>query len=172
MNILNVEVKARCPEPDTIRSILKKHNAEFKGTDHQTDTYFSVPRGRLKLREGNIENNLIYYRRSDTKDPKSSRIDLMPVQHPASLKSVLAAALDVRIVVDKRREIYFIDNVKFHIDTVKGLGSFVEIEAIDRTGTVGEEQLREQCRHYLRLFAISDRDLVAHSYSDLLHQER
>ena len=33
--------------------------------------------------------------------------------------------------MDKKREIYFIHNVKFHIDNVKNLGTFIEIEAID-----------------------------------------
>ena len=168
MTFLNVEIKARCDDPARIRRILSENDADFKGEDHQVDTYFSVPEGRLKLREGNIENNLIYYRRSDIKDPKSSRIDLMPVDDPGPLKNLLTRALTIRIVVDKKREIYYIDNVKFHIDEVKGLGNFVEIEAIDRTGEIGEESLKEQCEYYMDLFSIREDDLEATSYSDLL----
>lgn len=172
MTILNVEIKAYCTDPDRIRRILQERNADFKGEDHQIDTYFSVPEGRLKLREGRIENNLIYYRRSDTKDPKSSSIDLMPVEKTGDLKKLLSNALETKIVVDKKREIYFIDNVKFHIDEVEGLGNFVEIEAIDRTGDIGEEALKEQCVYYMELFSIVEEDLVAHSYSDLLLEKR
>jgi len=172
MTILNVEIKARCKDPDRIRRILKENSAEFKGEDRQIDTYFSVPEGRLKLREGTIENNLIYYRRSDIRDPKSSRIDLMPVEEIDALKSLLSNALNVKIVVDKKREIYFIDNVKFHIDRIEGLGSFVEIEAIDRTGEIGEETLKEQCEYYMDLFSIEQNDLEAKSYSDLLLEKK
>lgn len=168
MTILNVEIKARCEDPDRIRRILKEHNAEYKGEDRQIDTYFAVPEGRLKLREGTIENNLIFYRRADTKDPRSSSIDLMAVRDTGSLKSLLSNALKVNVVVDKKREIYFIDNVKFHIDTVDGLGNFVEIEAIDRTGDFSEQALKEQCEYYMELFSIREEDLEAKSYSDLL----
>lgn len=79
MCLLNVEIKARCNEPEKIRSILKNHKADFIGNDHQLDTYFKVDEGRLKLREGTIENNLIYYRRPDAKQPKASEIELVQV---------------------------------------------------------------------------------------------
>lgn len=168
MNILNVEIKARCPDPGRIRSILKKQNADFKGIDHQVDTYFEVPGGRLKLREGTVEQNLIFYRRANTAEPKASDINLVPAEHPEQLKALLANALGVWKVVDKQREIYFIDNVKFHIDEVSRLGSFVEIEAIDEDGSIGEEKLYEQCQYYLKLFEIPGENLVAESYSDLV----
>ena len=55
MSILNIEIKAQCDQPDRIRNILREHHADFKGTDRQIDTYFEVPEGRLKLRQGTIE---------------------------------------------------------------------------------------------------------------------
>ena len=72
------------------------------------------------------------------------------------------------MVVDKIREIYFIDNVKFHLDSVKDLGEFVEIEAIDETGEIGKEKLHEQCSFYLNLFGIKQEELLSCSYSDLV----
>ena len=58
--------------------------------------------------------------------------------------------------------------MKFHIDDVKELGTFVEIEAIDSDGTIGREKLLEQCNEYLKLFGILESDLLADSYSDML----
>lgn len=168
MSILNIEIKARCKNPEQIRAVLNKKNADFKGTDHQIDTYFNVPDGRLKLRQGTIENNLIFYKRNDQKGPKSSNINLVPAEHPQKLHALLDNALGTKVVVDKQREIYFIDNVKFHIDEVEELGHFVEIEAIDEDGSIGKEKLREQCQKFLDLFKIKEEDLVAESYSDLL----
>ena len=86
----------------------------------------------------------------------------------STIGEVLTAALGVRVTVDKQREIYFIDNVKFHIDTVKGLGNFVEIEAIDANGKRNAKELEQQCSHYMRELGIKDTDLVVGSYSDLL----
>ena len=59
--IINSEIKARCADQEAVRHYLREHGADFKGTDHQIDTYFDVPEGRLKLRQGPIENNLIFY---------------------------------------------------------------------------------------------------------------
>jgi len=169
---LNVEIKARCTDQQTIRDILRSKNADFRGTDHQTDTYFSVPRGRLKLREGNIENALVYYEREDQGGPKQAQVTLYPAASGGALKEILSKSLGVLVVVKKQREIYFIDNVKFHLDVVAGLGAFVEIEAIDKGGTIGKARLRTQCQTFLDLFRISPNDLVAVSYSDLLLGER
>lgn len=168
MDILNIEIKARCDNPGNIRTILKDRDAHFKGTDHQIDTYFNVPDGRLKLRQGSIEQNLIFYRRADSKTPEASDINLVPVDETKALHALLANALGIKVVVEKEREIYFVNNVKFHIDEVKQLGSFVEIEAIDKDGSIGREKLRQQCQHYLELFKISEDALVAESYSDML----
>jgi len=165
---INIEIKARTAERERIRDILKSKNADFIGTDHQVDTYFKVGSGRLKLREGNIENHLIYYEREDIRGPKKSSVTLYKNNAGSNLKEILIKSLGVLAVVDKRREIYFIENVKFHLDNVSRLGTFVEIEAIDKTGTIGNEKLLEQCNFYLNLFRIPEEDLMAVSYCDLL----
>lgn len=167
MHVTNYEIKAKCRDPERISKVLREHNAEFRGTDRQRDTYFRVARGRLKLREGNIENNLIHYRRADMEGPKASEVEFFPVEKRSGLKDILLRSLDILCVVEKERKIFFIDNVKFHIDTVEGLGSFVEIEAIDRDGT-GREHIRGQCEHYMRLLDIREEDLCKDSYSDMI----
>jgi adenylate cyclase, class 2 len=168
MGHVNIEIKARCTNPDGIREILRKSNADFRGVDRQIDTYFKVTRGRLKLREGNIENCLVYYERENQTGPKQSDVSLSPVAPGSALKDILSQSLGILVVVEKQREIYFIDNIKFHIDVVKNLGSFVEIEAIDADGSLGREKLLVQCREFLDLFRLSEDDLVAVSYSDLI----
>jgi predicted adenylyl cyclase CyaB len=168
MPITIIEIKARCTEQDKVRNILIAENAFFKGKDHQIDTYFNVPNGRLKLREGTIENNLIHYERPDQKGPKQSSVLLYKSDPNSTLKALLEKANGILVVVDKQREIYFIDNVKFHIDTVKDLGTFVEIEAIDEDGTIGKEKLQSQCENYLKIFNIQEKELLDSSYSDLL----
>ena len=165
---INIEIKAKTTDQEKIREILKSNNADFKGVDHQVDTYFKVGSGRLKLREGNIENHLIHYERENKSGPKKSLVILYKYSSDQNLKEILTKSLGVFAVVDKYREIYFIDNVKFHLDKVIGLGTFVEIEAIDKDGSIGNEKLLEQCNHYLNLLNISQRDLVEKSYGDLM----
>lgn len=172
MDALNIEIKAQCSHPDRIKAILNEKGARFVGTDHQVDTYYKVPEGRLKLRQGNIENALIYYIRGNQAGPKTSHIKLFKTTSGEELQDLLTTALGVLTLVDKSREIYFIKNVKFHIDQVQGLGSFVEIEAIDDSGTYSLEELQYQCDRYLELFEIQPNQLVAVSYSDLLLNQK
>lgn len=168
----NIEIKAYCSNPTAIRDWLQANHADYKGLDHQIDTYFKVPYGRLKLREGNIECALIHYHRPNQAGPKHSDIRYYKPQTAADLKQTLEAALGILVVVDKQRHIYFIDNVKFHVDEVQGLGAFVEIEAIDREGTLGLDHLQAQCAHYQATLGIAQGDLIAVSYSDLLLEQR
>ncbi len=168
MKALNIEIKAKCADIEKIRNILNTKNARFVGTDHQIDTYFNVNHGRLKLREGNIENALIQYNRPDQEGPKMSEVLLYKSAPDSGLKKILETSLGILTNVDKQREIYFIDNVKFHLDDVKNLGTFVEIEAIDTDGSRNEKKLEEQCQHYFKLFEIQSQDLLKNSYSDLI----
>lgn len=167
---VNIEFKAVSNNPNKIRELLNARNAEFRGKDHQIDTYFKVSSGRLKIREGNIETLLIHYERPDVADLKQSNVLLYPLD-PANtpiLKNILTKTLGILTVVDKEREIYFIENVKFHIDEVKNLGKFVEVEAIDSDGTIDTSKLQAQCDYYRNLFQIMNNDLIDVSYSDLL----
>ena len=168
MVFLNVEIKAKCSDPSFIRDYLLAKGALFKGIDHQTDTYFIVSNGRLKLREGNIENNLIFYERNDQTGPKNSHFHLVKVTDAKGLKEVLAKSIGIKTVVEKKREIYYINNVKFHIDTVSALGSFIEIEAGNILADLSQHQLKEQCDFYLKEFNIQPENLVETSYSDML----
>jgi len=168
MSYLNVEIKAKCNNVAFIRNYLISVNASFKGIDEQTDTYFNVINGRLKMREGNIENNLIYYERSNQAGPKNSNFNLLKIENATELKEVLSKAIGIKIIVKKIREIYYAGNVKFHIDEVPGLGSFVEIEAGNIKADLSQKQLQEQCEFYLKEFGIDEKDLIEVSYSDML----
>ncbi len=165
---INIEIKARCDNHAEIRKILKSQNADFKGIDHQIDTYFNVKNGRLKLREGTIENNLIQYTRPNISGPKQSDFALYKTEPNSKLKTLLINSLGAMVTVDKQREISYIDNVKFHLDEVKGLGKFVEIEVEGEKNEGAYEKLKAQCDAYLELFKIEEKDLINNSYSDML----
>ena len=168
MSHTNIEIKARTTRSDKIREYLLANDAHYKGTDVQTDTYFNVAFGRLKLRQGNIQNSLIFYNREDIAGLKQSDFELLHVTNGDRLKAILANAMGVKIEVKKSREIYYIANVKFHIDTLERLGNFVEIEATNIGCDLSIKHLREQCSFYVREFGIKDEDLIAVSYSDML----
>ncbi|MFT5749236.1 MAG: adenylate cyclase class 2 [Ancylomarina sp.] len=167
---INIEIKAHCHDLNKVRDILISKNAESKGMDHQTDTYFNSNKGRLKLREGNIENNLIHYERENTEGSKESKFTLYKTEQNSSLKEILGVALGNKCTVEKDREIYFIENVKFHLDTVKDLGTFIEIEASNKDNDLTKDKLQEQCNFYIKLLQINLKDFISDSYSDMIQR--
>ena len=168
MTILNFEFKARTSDLKNLEDQLLLLNPKFIGEDNQTDIYFNVTRGRLKLREGNIENSLIWYERQNITGAKQSDVLLYQHNPDKTLKDILIKIHGIKVVVDKTRRIYIVDNVKFHFDTVRELGTFIEVEAIDNNGKIGIQKLKEQCNKYAKLFNIQSRDYISFSYSDMV----
>jgi adenylate cyclase class 2 len=165
---MNVEIKARTREPGRVLQRLAELGAVLQGVDRQIDTYYNARNGRLKLRRGSIEQALIAYARADQPGPKVSQVTLYEPDDSDRLDATLSAALGVLVVVDKQRHIWWADNVKLHVDDVEGLGTFIEIEAIDRRGDLGEIVLRRQGHEWLDHLAVDQRDLIERSYSDML----
>ena len=169
MKHINVEIKAKCFHPEKVKAFLFQQQAEFKGTDYQKDTYFKVPAGRLKLRQGNIENNLIFYNRNNQAGPKESHFQLVKFDDGKALEQLLTDALGIKVVVEKKRNIYYLHNVKIHLDELEGLGSFIEIEAGNMLGPAKTiDDLTQQCKELMKAFDIKDKDLIDNSYSDML----
>ncbi|MEO0731884.1 MAG: class IV adenylate cyclase [Bacteroidota bacterium] len=168
-----VEIKARTSRTAEQRALLLARQADFRGTDHQIDHYFNVPTGRLKLRSGNIEHSLIHYQRANQAGPKDSAVSLTRLgsqKQADQLAATLNAALGTWVKVDKQREIYFIGNMKFHLDVVVGLGNFLEIEAIGERADE-RESLLAQCEAYMAYLGVRPEELVEVSYSDLLVED-
>jgi adenylate cyclase, class 2 len=168
MSHTNIEFKAKANNIEALEEKLQTLNPRFVGLDHQIDTYYDVSKGRLKLREGNIENALIWYERSDFAGAKQSDILLYKHAPDNDLKAILEKLHDIKVIVDKKRKIYFVDNVKFHFDKVEELGTFIEVEAIDSDGSISVEKLTEQCNYYAWFFEITKEDFMEVSYSDML----
>ncbi len=163
----DITIKARCADTDEVESILHQLNAAYQGVDMQSDTYYETDYGKLKHRKGNIENVLIHYKRHQMEDVNKTEV-LFYLKNPSD-STLNAVCGDRKVIaeVKKLRKIFFIDNVKFHIDQVHGQGSFVEIEAIDLDGSIGEEVLWQQCNYYKELLQIEADDLTQNAYFEI-----
>jgi predicted adenylyl cyclase CyaB len=165
----NLELKARHSDLAAARKAVQGiAGVRNGGQENQVDTYFFVPRGRLKLREINEElATLIFYERPDQAVARICNYQLVPVPDPVALKTALIAALGLRGVVRKRREIYFWHNVRIHLDEVAGLGTFIEFEAV--LGPEDDERLaQERLDHLCKLMGVGRGDLLGQSNADLL----
>jgi len=164
-----VELKARVDDLAETRDKLIEHGAERVGIFHQVDTYYEVPRGRLKLREVEGKNDaaLIYYERENVANPKKSSVSILTIPQPQAFKQILALIMKAKAVVNKIREIYIYQGVQVHLDTVRSLGYFVEFELA--TSSYMERQKKDASKldKLREQLNINAQNLERHSYSDL-----
>ena len=132
----------------------------------QIDTYFEAPRGRLKLRAMGGRAQLIYYERPDRAAAKRSDVLIVPIGDGDALRALLDRALGVRTVVSKVREVWRVRDVQVMLDTVAGLGTFVELKKVVR----GARALRAAYGELAALrqeLGLRAADIEAPSYSEL-----
>jgi adenylate cyclase, class 2 len=164
----NVEIKARCADLSATARAVAAAGAVHESDLDQCDTYFEVRSGRLKLRrESGRHDALIFYRRPDDNAPKLSRYELIPIAPAARIGDLLEQALGIKTVVRKRRQLWRLDNIRIHLDEVEGLGSFIEFEVEVLPGC-DVSGCRAQAEGLLGRLGISESDLLAGSYSDLM----
>lgn len=162
----NVEIKARIAGFTGAESACLRLGAIFQGQFHQTDTFFHVPEGRLKLRICDPgDRYLVYYRRPNQKGPKVS--DYLMVNVSDGMEELLTSALGVIIRVHKTRTLYLWENVRIHLDRVDDLGEFIEFEAVHAEGMDMADEYGK-VEYLLREFGIADEALVASSYLDMI----
>jgi adenylate cyclase, class 2 len=162
----NLEIKAKYPSLVRARKISRALGARFVGTLNQTDTYFKVKQGRLKLREINgKELELIYYLRANNRASRYSEYTVLELQKKEATKRVLNALFETMVVVKKKRELFLYKNSRIHVDSVVGLGGFVEFEVLV---VEGKRQARQLMLFLRSKFGIDSSMLIAGSYSDML----
>jgi homotetrameric cytidine deaminase len=164
----NVELKAHDPDPARTLERALAAGATDQGLLRQRDTYFKVAAGRLKLREEEPGGaTLIGYERPDEAAEHVSAYRLVPVAEPEAIRAALAAANGIDVVVVKRRHLLMWETVRIHLDEVRGLGSFLELEAV---AAPGSDLAREhaQVAHLRAALDIRDEALREGSYADAL----
>jgi adenylate cyclase, class 2 len=164
----NIEIKVHCPDLDVVRRRARVLGASYEWTHRDTDTYFRVQYGRLKLREthGSPTGTLITYQRPDETESRISRYQLVTINEVDALRRMLAETLGILTTVVKTRELFMYENTRIHLDTVEGLGTFVELETVIRDQT--EADARAEHSHVLFALGLEEFEVVPISYSDLM----
>jgi homotetrameric cytidine deaminase len=172
---VNVELKARDPDPDATAARCAALGARDEGLLTQRDTYFAARHGRLKLRTASstgrqraARDELIAYRRPDAVQASESSYVRAPAEDADALREALDAALGTTVVVAKRRRLFIWENVRIHLDDVDGLGTFVELEAVVAQDGSDLDDARAKVARLRDELAIGDDALLAQGYSDLL----
>jgi len=168
----NIEIKARARDFAGLRGRAEALADKPVEVLPQVDTFFNVPRGRLKLRErAGARAQLIAYERPDQEGPKRSDYSIFETDSAESLKLTLAQALGVRGVVRKTRYLYLVGQTRIHIDDVEGLGQFMELEVVMRPNQLDAEgqAIAADLMHKL---GVEPSDLLEVAYMDLIEAQQ
>ncbi len=162
----NLEVKILVETIDGLNDRVRLLGAEYVGEIQQKDTYFTVAHGRLKLREMNdSKSELIYYDRDETLGARWSEYQVFPVDDVRVLKTVLSKAMKIKVVVEKRRQVFLYKTARIHLDQVTGLGHFLELEVMERDRS---QEAHELLDFLLEKLSLKNVEKIRPSYSDLL----
>jgi predicted adenylyl cyclase CyaB len=125
---LNLELKIKVVSRKFLMDKIKNSKANYIKTIHQKDVYYKISKGLLKLRIENGTYTLIKYLR-DEKGKRWSNYHLLTLtgENP---ENYLKDIFKIDIVVEKKRELYMYKNTRIHLDKVKGLGNFLELESV------------------------------------------
>ncbi len=167
---VNIEIKARVNDFAGLQRKAEQLSDTPCQVIPQEDTFFNCPVGRIKLRElGPQHGQLVYYLRQDISGPKHSDYKIFTTDDPADLKLILAQAYGIRGVISKVRYLYMVGQTRIHLDDVKGLGKFMELEVVllhgqtDAEGQAIAEDLMDK-------LGIQECDLIEAAYIDLLEK--
>lgn len=126
---VNLEIKVKLKSHKNVKTILNSIGAEFMGILKQKDIYYKGKSQLLKLRIQGNKNEFIRYNRDESGKTRWSNYDIIDMQGK-KIPEFLQSILTVETIVEKRRELWYFDDTRIHLDTVKGLGQFLELETL------------------------------------------
>jgi predicted adenylyl cyclase CyaB len=167
----NIEFKAELADLESAHATARNLSGTAPEILRQTDVFFPCPHGRLKLRIFDVNHGeLIFYERADAPGPRRSIYQIARTSDPNTLLKILQQVSGVSGTVEKVRSLYIVGQTRIHVDQVKGLGSFLEIEVVMK-----EKQSDTECLHIAQTlakeFGIMENHLIHVAYVDLLRQQ-
>ncbi|MFK7855481.1 MAG: class IV adenylate cyclase [Granulosicoccus sp.] len=164
----NIEVKARLNDLSEAKKTAERLTDSAGQKIVQRDTFFYCESGRLKLREFlDGSGELISYHRADTSEAATSDYLIYQTESATSLRETLAKTLHVKGEVRKSRYLYLSGRTRIHLDSVEGLGSYIELEVVLERDD-DQKVATQEATGLMRQFGINQSDLVDVAYIDLL----
>jgi adenylate cyclase class 2 len=169
--MIEVEVKARA-DHQKIKRLLEGMGAQAIGIEKHHDTYYNAPHRdfaktdealRIRLRNG--EAVLTYKGKkldsvSKTRNEFETRVD------GENARSILLELGFVESgVVKKTREVFEFDDLTIGLDSVEGLGEFIEVEIVADSDV---DSHRARLFRFLEKLGIREEESIRKSYMELL----
>ncbi len=166
-NMKNLEIKTRIDNFDSIQNKLSF--AKNAGVLEQKDTYYLLGETQLKLREQNNISELILYTRPKVKESRESKYFRfsIPITLKNIFKKILSIIFGVKKIVEKERFLFLYKHTRIHLDKVKMLGNFIELETVFNKN-IPDIELTKEHQEVKNLLGLEILPSISGSYSDLL----
>lgn len=172
--MLEIEVKARVGDVEATKKRLAQLGAKYLREEKQEDLYFNHPSRdfastdeALRLRSAGGRSYLTY------KGPKVDSLTKTRVEHETKVEDYEEArrileglGFDAVLAVNKTRQLYALGEYVISLDSVEGLGDFIEVE---KKGSSYEPR---ELTDFLRRLGIAEEQFERRSYLELLLEKR
>jgi predicted adenylyl cyclase CyaB len=160
----NLEVKIKFDSFHDIKKTLEMIGARFTSTLNQKDIYYKNSKGLLKLRIENGRETLIQYKRNENSINRWSTYNLLEFSR-GNAKRFFRNVFEIETVVEKKRLLYMYKNTRVHLDKIRHLGNYLELETLVINGKNDAKNRFNEIVHLLKLdlhkqIKKSNRDLM------------
>lgn len=160
----NLELKIKIEDFEPVMNILIKMNADDKGILNQQDIYYNHSGSLLKLRLVNGRAEIITYRRDEQNPDRWSDYHVLAVD-PGNAENFFGKIFEEEIRVIKKRHLYIYKNTRIHLDNVKSLGFFLELETVV---TGNETEAKAEFEEVINLLELDKFERIKKSYKNIL----
>jgi len=164
---VNRELKIKIDSFDPLIEKLKSISAKQDSVLLQKDIYYKIPVGLLKLRIENGMKTLIIYNRVETSENRWSDFNLLKIEDD-NTEEFLSKLFVVEEVVEKERRLFWFNNTRIHLDEVKELGNFLELETLVLDGKTDAEK---RFNEIVRLLNLDLSKQIKKSYKNLIAEK-
>ncbi|MDD5569493.1 MAG: class IV adenylate cyclase [Candidatus Pacebacteria bacterium] len=165
MKDIEIEIQVNIENSEPLLAFLEK-NADFQKENHQSDEYFS-PAHRdftenrpikewLRLRDSDGKYSINYKNWHFDENGRSQYCDEYEteVNDLNQIRNIFKALnFKPLVAVDKTRKTWIYKNYEIDIDSVKGLGDFVEIEYIGKGEGADPKKITDEMVDFLKNIA-------------------
>lgn len=182
---IEIEIQVQIENSNQLLAFLQSH-ANFVGESHQVDRYYSPAHRNfvatrpvkewLRLRDSSGKYSINYKNWHYEKGGRSHFCDEYetPILDLRQLENIFSA-LDMKpvVAVDKTRKIWIYEDYEIALDTIKGLGNFVEIEYKGRATGKKPVQITKEMISFLKQFNVGkiSRNYVGYPFQLLFPNE-
>jgi predicted adenylyl cyclase CyaB len=164
----NIELKVRVDDFGRLIPVLKAR-AEYNEKLNQIDTYYNCGKKRLKIRMINDTRfQKISYKRPNKNGSKISNYHIHEIE-PNKIRNIqynLENKFGQKTIIKKQRELWIYKHTRIHLDKVRGLGKFVELETVMRN--LAPRKAKQEHFEIIKLLNLSKYKKYDKSYSDMI----